>query len=57
MDINLFSLKISPDETKENLKLICKSIVENEMDGIICSNTTIEEKNASGGVDVCFKII
>ena len=45
-------IKISPDETQENLKLICKSIVSNEMDGIICSNTTVNhnDKNGSGGL-------
>lgn len=45
-------IKISPDETRENLKLICKSIVSNEMDGIICTNTTVkhDEKTASGGL-------
>ena len=45
-------VKISPDETQENLILICKSIVSHEMDGIICSNTTAnhDEKNGSGGL-------
>ncbi len=45
-------IKISPDETKENLKLICQSIVSNQMDGIICSNTTVNhnEKYGSGGL-------
>ena len=45
-------IKISPDETQENLISICKSIVSNEMDGIICSNTTAnhDEKNGSGGL-------
>ena len=45
-------IKISPDETQENLKLICKSILSHEMDGIICSNTTAkhDEKNGSGGL-------
>jgi len=45
-------IKISPDETQENLKSICKSIVSSEMDGIICSNTTAnhDEKNGSGGL-------
>ena len=45
-------VKISPDETQANLKLICKSILTNKMDGIICSNTTVNhnEKNGSGGL-------
>ena len=45
-------IKISPDETPENLKLICKSIVSNDMDGIICSNTTAnhDKKYGSGGL-------
>ena len=45
-------IKISPDETKENLKLISQSIVSNQMDGIICSNTTVNhnEKYGSGGL-------
>ena len=45
-------VKISPDETQDNLALICKSIVSNKMDGIICSNTTANhyEKFGSGGL-------
>ena len=45
-------LKLSPDERVESLKEICKSIVENNIDGIICSNTTIdhEDKNSPGGL-------
>ena len=45
-------IKISPDETQENLKLICKSIVSNGMDGVICTNTTVNHdgKNGSGGL-------
>ena len=45
-------VKISPDETQENLKLICQSIVSNKMDGIICSNTSVrhDEKNGKGGL-------
>ena len=45
-------IKISPDETQENLKLICKSILSNEMDGVICSNTTVNHdgKKGSGGL-------
>ena len=45
-------LKISPDETSENLENICKSILNNNLDGIICSNTTIHhnDQNGKGGV-------
>ena len=38
-------VKISPDETKESLKDICNSILENNIDGIICSNTSIDHPN------------
>jgi len=41
-------LKISPDENKDNLENICKSILKNEIDGIICTNTTIEHKEKYG---------
>jgi len=45
-------LKISPDETFDDLKDICSSIIEYELDGIICSNTTInhDHKNGYGGL-------
>tara|TARA_B100001939_G_C16887313_1_gene593699 strand:+ start:257 stop:1264 length:1008 start_codon:yes stop_codon:yes gene_type:complete len=45
-------VKISPDETSEDLKMICNSILVNSLDGIICSNTTVQHKNknGSGGV-------
>ena len=45
-------IKISPDESPENLKLMCQLIVSNEMDGIICSNTTVKHKEefGSGGL-------
>ncbi len=45
-------VKISPDETQVNLKLICQSIVSNKMDGIICNNTSVrhDEKNGKGGL-------
>lgn len=41
-------LKISPDETREDLKKICHAIIKNEIDGIICSNTTTNHKNKNG---------
>ena len=45
-------IKISPDESLENLNAICKSIKEISLDGVICSNTSIEhnDKNGSGGI-------
>lgn len=41
-------LKISPDEDFINLKKICNSIIENKIDGVICSNTSINH-NYFGG--------
>ena len=41
-------IKISPDESMESLNTICKSIKENLIDGIICSNTTIDHKDING---------
>jgi len=41
-------LKISPDESNENLNYICKSILEHCIDGIICTNTTINHKDSHG---------
>ena len=35
-------IKISPDESTKNLKDICNSILTNRIDGIICSNTSID---------------
>ena len=45
-------LKISPDETIDAIENICNSIVDNNLDGIICSNTTIQhnDKNGKGGI-------
>ena len=45
-------VKISPDENIEDLENICESIIEFEIDGIICSNTTIhhDDKNGLGGI-------
>ncbi len=37
-------LKISPDEEFHNIKEICESVLEKKIDGIICSNTTIDHK-------------
>ena len=41
-------VKISPDESFENLKFICESILLNNIDGIICSNTTVDHDNENG---------
>ena len=41
-------VKISPDESLKNLKSICESILLNNIDGIICSNTTIDHDNENG---------
>ncbi len=45
-------IKISPDESDESVKDICYSILTNNLDGIICSNTTINhsDPNGSGGL-------
>ena len=41
-------VKISPDESLQNLKFICKIILMNNIDGIICSNTTVDHDNENG---------
>ena len=41
-------IKISPDESPGNLELICKSILSTKLDGIICSNTTIDHDDING---------
>ena len=41
-------IKISPDETEDNLKIICDSVVQSKLDGIICSNTTVEHNHEKG---------
>ena len=45
-------IKVSPDEELERLEEICEVILENGIDGIICSNTTINHKddNGTGGL-------
>ena len=45
-------IKLSPDETPEDLANICDSITDNKIDGIICSNTTIDhnDENSPGGL-------
>ena len=41
-------LKISPDESYEDLENICNSILKNKIDGVICSNTTIDHTDSDG---------
>ena len=41
-------VKISPDESRANLKDLCNSILINNLDGIICSNTTINHSDPNG---------
>lgn len=45
-------IKISPDESSDSLRDICASILTNDLDGIIVSNTTINhsDPNGSGGL-------
>lgn len=41
-------IKISPDESYDDLKNICNSILINNLDGIICSNTSIDHSDPNG---------
>ena len=41
-------LKISPDETDDAIENICNSILDNNLDGIICSNTTNQHNDVNG---------
>ena len=41
-------IKISPDEDFDNLKEICLSILDTELDGMICTNTSADHKNKNG---------
>tara|TARA_B100000212_G_scaffold270200_1_gene209591 strand:- start:1663 stop:2667 length:1005 start_codon:yes stop_codon:yes gene_type:complete len=41
-------IKISPDECLDDLKDICRSILKNDIDGIICSNTTVDHSDSRG---------
>tara|TARA_Y100001935_G_scaffold70185_1_gene58677 strand:+ start:105 stop:1121 length:1017 start_codon:yes stop_codon:yes gene_type:complete len=45
-------VKISPDESSDSLRDICASILANDLDGIIVSNTTVNhsDPNGSGGL-------
>ena len=40
-----FLVKISPDLEPINLDVICKTLIENNVDGIIATNTTIDRQN------------
>jgi len=43
-------VKISPDESEENLLNICNSIQENSIDGLICTNTSLKhDRNCGNG--------
>jgi dihydroorotate dehydrogenase len=41
-------IKISPDMNEEELKFFSESILRNNLDGIICTNTTIHHSHSSG---------
>ena len=45
-------IKISPDEDTEQILQICKAITNNSIDGIICTNTSVDHKSpfGSGGI-------
>ena len=45
-------IKISPDEELHKLEMICNKILEKKIDGLICSNTTVQhnEPNGPGGL-------
>ena len=40
-------IKISPDMSSEELKTLSKSVLQNKLDGIICSNTTANHSHPS----------
>ena len=41
-------LKISPDNSKKNIKDICETLIKYSIDGLICTNTTISHNHISG---------
>jgi len=41
-------IKISPDEFSTDLSIICSSILDSKLDGIICSNTTVDHDHVNG---------
>lgn len=40
-------IKISPDSSSEELKILSQSVLQNKLDGIICSNTTANHNHPS----------
>ena len=48
-------LKLSPDESEEQLISICNSIKDLNVDGVICTNTSIQLDNKYGGGGVSGK--
>ena len=45
-------LKVSPDEDLDNLKTICGAVLDIELDGLICTNTSVhhQDPNGTGGL-------
>jgi len=41
-------LKISPDNSEESIKDICETLLKYSIDGLICTNTTIDHNHPSG---------
>tara|TARA_B100000212_G_scaffold298715_1_gene243044 strand:- start:1523 stop:2533 length:1011 start_codon:yes stop_codon:yes gene_type:complete len=41
-------LKVSPDEDLNNLKAICEAVLQIKLDGLICTNTSIDHKDPNG---------
>jgi dihydroorotate dehydrogenase len=41
-------IKISPDMALEELRIVAESVLRNQLDGIICSNTTSKHNHFSG---------
>lgn len=39
-------VKISPDETQDQLQTIAQSLIDNKIDGLICTNTTISRPDS-----------
>ncbi|MDA9556095.1 quinone-dependent dihydroorotate dehydrogenase [Vibrio sp.] len=42
------TLKIAPDLTKEEIQQICESLLKNNIDGVIATNTTLERNMVEG---------
>ena len=41
-------LKISPDNNEKSIKDICETLLKFSIDGLICTNTTIDHSHISG---------